>query len=123
MGSLRTGAVGKQPLDLSVCLACVQLFLLVAHSPPFYQDFPGLTKALPLLWSQCRNPRLLSLYGHLFFYYVGSSVSGTGGGYLYSHFGWIGIVGMIGAYAVAGFALCRFLLIGQKQQTTGTPIY
>ncbi|PAD33203.1 MFS transporter [Paenibacillus sp. 7523-1] len=227
---------------LGLCAAVV-FWLVIPPSRNFIKTSPGLTKALSLLWSQCRNPRLLSLYGlgfllmggfvtlfnyigfeltgapyhlsqslvgslfvvylmgtvsstwmgrladrygrshvlsitiaiilagaictvhpalwikivglglfafgffgghsiasswvglvaahhksqanalYLFFYYVGSSVSGTGGGYLYSHFGWIGIVGMIGAYAVAGFALCRFLLIGQKQQTTGTPIY
>ncbi|MCZ4151949.1 hypothetical protein BZG21_47065, partial [Escherichia coli] len=60
---------------------------------------------------------------YLFFYYVGSSVSGTGGGYLYSHFGWFGIVGMIGVYAIAGFALCRFLLNGRARRESGTPIY
>lgn len=47
---------------------------------------------------------------YLFFYYVGSSVSGTGGGLLYSHLGWIGIVGMIGLYVVIGFILCRLLI-------------
>ncbi|GAS82198.1 MFS transporter [Paenibacillus amylolyticus] len=47
---------------------------------------------------------------YLFFYYLGSSVSGTGGGLLYSHLGWIGIVGMIGVYVLIGFALCNLLV-------------
>ncbi|MFF2094304.1 MFS transporter [Paenibacillus sp. NPDC058174] len=46
---------------------------------------------------------------YLFFYYVGSSVSGTGGGLLYGQLGWIGIVGMIGAYVAISVVLCYFL--------------
>lgn len=47
---------------------------------------------------------------YLFFYYVGSSVSGTGGGLLYSHFGWFGIIGMIAAYVAISLMLCGFLV-------------
>ncbi|MGE6575689.1 MFS transporter [Paenibacillus xylanexedens] len=55
---------------------------------------------------------------YLFFYYLGSSVSGTGGGLLYSHFGWIGIVGMIGVYVLIGFVLCNLLVHRLKGQAT-----
>ncbi|WP_042159671.1 MFS transporter [Paenibacillus gorillae] len=46
---------------------------------------------------------------YLFFYYVGSSVSGTGGGLLYGQLGWIGIVGMIVAYVAISVVLCSIL--------------
>ncbi|WP_338587091.1 MFS transporter [Paenibacillus sp. Y5S-9] len=55
---------------------------------------------------------------YLFFYYLGSSVSGTGGGLLYSHLGWIGIVGMIGVYVLIGFVLCNLLVHRLKGQVT-----
>ncbi|NUU60669.1 MFS transporter [Paenibacillus agri] len=48
-----------------------------------------------------------SLY--LFFYYVGSSLSGTGGGLLYHEFGWSGIIGLIAVYVVIGVLLCGVL--------------
>mgnify|MGYP001211970662 FL=1 len=46
---------------------------------------------------------------YLFFYYVGSSVSGTGGGFLYSAFGWAGIIAMIACYLVIAAGLCAVL--------------
>ncbi|WP_419889009.1 MFS transporter [Paenibacillus xylanexedens] len=55
---------------------------------------------------------------YLFFYYLGSSVSGTGGGLLYSHLGWLGIVGMIGVYVLIGFVLCNLLVHRLKGQAT-----
>ncbi|APO46182.1 hypothetical protein BS614_20575 [Paenibacillus xylanexedens] len=55
---------------------------------------------------------------YLFFYYLGSSVSGTGGGLLYSHLGWTGIVGMIGVYVLIGFVLCNLLVHRLKGQAT-----
>ncbi|MFX3650222.1 MAG: MFS transporter [Paenibacillus sp.] len=55
---------------------------------------------------------------YLFFYYLGSSVSGTGGGLLYSHLGWIGIVGLIGVYVLIGFVLCNLLVHRLKGQAT-----
>ncbi|MEK4365613.1 MFS transporter [Paenibacillus sp. FSL M8-0212] len=55
---------------------------------------------------------------YLFFYYLGSSVSGTGGGLLYSHLGWIGIVGMIGVYVLIGFVLSNLLVHRLKGQAT-----
>lgn len=55
---------------------------------------------------------------YLFFYYLGSSVSGTGGGLLYSNLGWTGIVGMIGVYVLIGFVLCNLLVLRLKGQAT-----
>ncbi|WFR60795.1 MFS transporter [Paenibacillus amylolyticus] len=55
---------------------------------------------------------------YLFFYYLGSSVSGTGGGLLYSRLGWIGIVGLIGVYVLIGFVLCNLLVHRLKGQAT-----
>lgn len=44
-----------------------------------------------------------SLY--LFFYYLGSSISGTAGGMFWSHFGWYGIVAMIAAFLIVALLL------------------
>lgn len=46
---------------------------------------------------------------YLFFYYIGSSVSGTSGGFLYSAFGWTGIIGMISLYLIIAAGLCAVL--------------
>ncbi|GGG85578.1 MFS transporter [Paenibacillus radicis (ex Gao et al. 2016)] len=54
---------------------------------------------------------------YLFFYYVGSSVSGTGGGLLYGQLGWIGIVGMIAAYVAVSVVLCYILWYKGKMAT------
>jgi MFS transporter, YNFM family, putative membrane transport protein len=42
---------------------------------------------------------------YLFFYYMGSSVSGTVGGMFYSSFGWSGVVGMIVCYIAVALVL------------------
>ncbi|MFD1956352.1 MFS transporter [Paenibacillus thailandensis] len=44
-----------------------------------------------------------SLY--LFFYYLGSSVSGTVGGIFYAHYGWSGVIAMIAVYMAVGLIL------------------
>lgn len=44
-----------------------------------------------------------SLY--LFFYYTGSSVGGTAGGFFWGHFGWIGVIGMIVCFLFAAILL------------------
>ncbi|MNB86876.1 Inner membrane transport protein YnfM [compost metagenome] len=60
---------------------------------------------------------------YLFFYYVGSSLSGTGGGVLYGHFGWIGIIGMIAVYVALSLVLCNILVHKNRavQQHTLSP--
>jgi YNFM family putative membrane transporter len=42
-----------------------------------------------------------SLY--LFFYYLGSSISGTAGGFCWSRAGWGGVAGLIGLLLTAAF--------------------
>ncbi|MEJ8306320.1 MFS transporter [Saccharibacillus sacchari] len=53
-----------------------------------------------------------SLY--LFFYYVGSSVSGTVGGVFYQHIGWPGVVAMVSVYMLIALLLCRTLVAGRS---------
>ncbi len=56
-----------------------------------------------------------SLY--LLFYYLGSSVSGTGGGFFFAHWGWPGVVGL--SCALIGVALVLGCwLHGMERQTT-----
>jgi len=49
-----------------------------------------------------------SLY--LFFYYLGSSISGTVGGLFWVHLGWEGIAAMIGVLVLMAFAVAAYLL-------------
>ena len=46
---------------------------------------------------------------YLFFYYLGSSVSGTIGGVFWSGFGWSGVIGLILIQLVLGMFLTRWL--------------
>ncbi|MCM3186065.1 MFS transporter [Priestia megaterium] len=49
-----------------------------------------------------------SLY--LFFYYSGSSISGTTSGLVYSHFGWNGLVTLIASFSVLAIVAAVFLV-------------
>ncbi len=55
---------------------------------------------------------------YLFFYYTGSSIGGTLSGTFYSHFGWIGVVGMIIVFAIIGvlFSIRLGLIAKRKFQ-------
>ncbi|VDG97687.1 Inner membrane transport protein ynfM [Lysinibacillus sphaericus] len=53
-----------------------------------------------------------SLY--LFFYYFGSSVGGTAGGFFWSHFGWIGVIGLITFFLLLAIVLIRLLSLKRK---------
>ena len=57
-----------------------------------------------------------SLY--LFFYYAGSSIGGTSGGFFYSHFGWSGVVGMIVILSL--FSLLASIRIGMKAKSNNS---
>ncbi|WCK54054.1 MFS transporter [Aneurinibacillus sp. Ricciae_BoGa-3] len=48
-----------------------------------------------------------SLY--LFFYYLGSSVAGTAGGFFWMHFGWPGVIGLICILLLLAFPLSKKL--------------
>lgn len=40
---------------------------------------------------------------YLFFYYLGSSLAGTTGGFFWYQFGWPGVVGFLGALLLLAF--------------------
>ncbi|MEK8127172.1 MFS transporter [Paenibacillus filicis] len=46
---------------------------------------------------------------YLFFYYIGSSVSGTSGGLVFTRYGWDGVIGMIAIYFVLAMLLSTVL--------------
>lgn len=56
---------------LGLCAAVI-FWLVIPPSRHFVKATPGFKKIIPLLWSQCRNPRLLCLYG-LGFLLMGAS--------------------------------------------------
>ncbi|WP_332634643.1 MFS transporter [Halalkalibacter flavus] len=58
---------------------------------------------------------------YLLFYYMGSSVIGLGGGLIWKHFEWSGIVLMIASFISIGLLLIFSLLRFKKQENT-TPI-
>ncbi|WP_308600765.1 MFS transporter, partial [uncultured Paenibacillus sp.] len=47
---------------LGLCAAVI-FWLVIPPSRHFVKAAPGFKNPIPLLWSQCRNPRLLCLYG------------------------------------------------------------
>ena len=47
---------------LGLCAAVI-FWLVIPPSRHFVEATTGFKKIIPLLWSQCRNPRLLCLYG------------------------------------------------------------
>jgi YNFM family putative membrane transporter len=51
---------------------------------------------------------------YLFFYYIGSSVSGTSGGLLYSSFGWAGIVSLVACQLICAAGICAVLYRTQR---------
>lgn len=56
-----------------------------------------------------------SLY--LLFYYMGSSIVGTAGGYFWSRFNWTGVITFIGILIIIGFLLIAYLYFSfQRQQ-------
>ena len=54
-----------------------------------------------------------SLY--LFFYYFGSSIGGTAGGYFWSNFGWGGVIGLISFFLLIAFVLIKLLGLRNKE--------
>lgn len=87
---------------LSVMVAGVMLTLLqpviaiAAGIVIFTIGFFGV-HAIASAWvgSQAETARAQASSLYLFFYYLGSSLSGTGGGMFWSHWGWIGVVALI----------------------------
>lgn len=46
---------------------------------------------------------------YLFFYYVGSSIAGTSGGFFWHHYGWFGLVAFLGAMLICALFIGRYL--------------
>ncbi|MGA9173256.1 MAG: MFS transporter, partial [Thermoactinomyces sp.] len=57
-----------------------------------------------------------SLY--LFFYYAGSSLAGSAGGWFWSRFGWSGVIGMIGTLLLISLGLAIILPMLEKRAST-----
>ncbi len=57
--------------------------------------------------SAARTAKAQAASLYLFFYYAGSSVFGTLGGWFWSGFGWIGVIGLILALILLAFPLTR----------------
>ena len=55
-----------------------------------------------------------SLY--LLFYYTGSSLFGTIGGYFWSQYEWIGVTSFVSVLVLGGFLLAFCLMMLSKQQ-------
>jgi YNFM family putative membrane transporter len=51
---------------------------------------------------------------YLFFFYLGSSRTGSGGGIVYLHFGWSGLVALIAAYL--SVALIATTVLGRMER-------
>lgn len=62
-----------------------------------------------------------SLY--LLAYYLGSSISGTGGGWIWSLYGWSGVVGMVtGLLVLAGFVILRLTTLAPRATGISAPV-
>lgn len=79
-------------------------------------------------WAGATRAQASSLY--LFFYYLGSSISGTGGGFVWSRFGWTGVASLIlvlvGVAALAALRLSaltkpRYDMEGSVRREAGCP--
>ncbi|HEX9079001.1 MAG TPA: MFS transporter [Desulfuromonadaceae bacterium] len=127
LGSLSSGAAGRLihrfgrgpmiRLSLAVMLAGTLLtlatppLLIVAGVGIFTCGFFS-THAIASSWvgrrAKTAKAQASSLY--LFFYYLGSSISGTVGGLFWIHLGWPGVAAMIGLLVVLASAVATLLL-------------
>ena len=58
---------------------------------------------------RARAPQALASGIYLFFYYLGSSVVGWSGGYVYEHWGWTGVVTLLAGLLGVGLAIALHL--------------
>ena len=73
--------------------------------------FGAHTIAASWVGSRARTARAQAASLYLFFYYLGSSVSGTAGGVLWSSYGWPGVVLLIMALLALGLCLLKRLTV------------
>jgi YNFM family putative membrane transporter len=122
MGGLVT-RIGR-PRILYAALAIMALGLLLTLLSPLAAIIIGIVvftigffgaHAVAASWVGVRavtaRAQASSLY--LLAYYLGSSISGTGGGFVWSHWGWTGVVAMIGTLLL-GAAIAIVCLISLR---------
>lgn len=63
--------------------------------------------------AQCDKAQASSMY--MFFYYMGASIIGSGGGWFFSHFGWYGVICFMGSLVALAFAASVILTIKDKR--------
>ena len=96
------------------------LFILIGIALFTFGFFGG--HAIASSWVSARashdKAQASSLY--LFFYYVGSSVGGTIGGFFWLSFGWFGVVCFVSGILILGvgltFALHKYILFEQREK-------
>ncbi|HBA90151.1 MAG TPA: MFS transporter [Geobacter sp.] len=72
--------------------------------------FGAHTIASSWVGSRARTAKAQAASLYLFFYYLGSSVSGTAGGFFWTSFGWQGVVLLILTLLALGFCLLKLLV-------------
>lgn len=101
---IRAG-LGAMVIGTVITLAA-PLPLIIAGIAIFTCGFFG-THTVASSWvgqhAQTAKAQASSLY--LFFYYLGSSISGTAGGFCWTHSGWIGVAGLIGLLLATAFVI------------------
>ena len=135
LGSFSSSMVGGQVerfgrsrmLFLTICTmvigALATLFhdvgSIVAGIAIFTVGFFGAhTIASAWVGSRARNARAQAASLYLFFYYLGSSVSGTGGGLFWSWYGWQGVVLLIMVLLALGLCLLKWLTRCAEESST-----
>jgi len=73
--------------------------------------FGAHTIASSWVGSRARTARAQAASLYLFFYYLGSSVSGTAGGWLWSSYGWRGVISLILTLLALGLCLLKRLVV------------
>lgn len=87
------GAVGSLAEPLLVKILAIALFT--------FGFFGGHSVASSWVGARATHDKAQASALYLLFYYTGSSVAGTAGGTLWSHFGWPGVIGLIGTMLLA----------------------
>lgn len=96
-------------IGLAMTLAS-QLFLVVLGIAIFTCGFFGThTSASTWVGQQAKTAKAQAAALYLFFYYLGSSVSGTAGGFCWTGAGWQGVAGFIAVLLMGALALTTVL--------------
>ncbi|MBU5637859.1 MFS transporter [Geomonas sp. Red69] len=101
IGTMVAGALCTVSRDLGTIVTGIAIFTC--------GFFGAHTIASSWVGSRAKSARAQAASLYLFFYYLGSSVSGTVGGLFWSAFGWQGVVLLILGLLGGGLALLKFL--------------